>query len=149
MGVLESDAIQEIAAVVVISKLIAATGGADSPYFGFIFYPVLYSGFFLRGRVVTLVTLEACIGAERRSQRDALTGPLTGVSSRRGFESAVERLVSKIEPGAVRCALLLMDVDNFKGVKTRYGHLGGDQFLRSFASEFAGVAGATPIAIAS
>ncbi len=65
----------------------------------------------------------------------ALADPLTGLTNRRGMESAIEfRLAQK------RCfCLLLLDLNGFKTVNDTYGHLAGDQALRQFAAELKGI----------
>src|SRR4051812_34801375 len=59
----------------------------------------------------------------------ARTDPLTGMLNRRGF---AERFGLEIE-GAARTAepfaLLLGDLDNFKSLNDRYGHIAGDEAL--------------------
>ncbi len=66
----------------------------------------------------------------------ALHDPLTGLANRALFDDrlmqAQSRLVRKEEMGAV----LLLDLDDFKGVNDVYGHLIGDQLLVSIAHRF-------------
>ena len=56
--------------------------------------------------------------------------PLTGVADRRGGERSLRRL----RPGD---AVVLLDIDSFKAVNDRHGHLAGDAVLRSFAAAVA------------
>jgi diguanylate cyclase (GGDEF)-like protein len=65
--------------------------------------------------------------AAARSQ--ALEDALTGVASRLGFNEAFQ---SQLESGAA-AALMLLDLDGFKDVNDRLGHLGGDKLLREIA----------------
>lgn len=62
---------------------------------------------------------------------------LTGVNNRRAFEGALLASIEKYEIGtpeiADRPALLLIDVDNFKGANTMLGHHGGDRLLCEIA----------------
>jgi diguanylate cyclase (GGDEF)-like protein len=57
------------------------------------------------------------------------TDPLTGCLNRRGFE---ERIDAELD-GALRsgrtCALVLLDLDNFKTVNDLHGHAAGDELL--------------------
>lgn len=58
----------------------------------------------------------------------ALTDPLTGVVNRRGLERLLKEHAAA--PGRPM-ALILLDMDNFKGVNDTQGHLFGDQVLRT------------------
>lgn len=70
---------------------------------------------------------------ERELQRLATTDMLTGMANRRAFlecaESVYERSRSSSEP----LTLLMLDVDHFKFINDRYGHLEGDRALMAFA----------------
>lgn len=58
---------------------------------------------------------------EALSRRDMLTGVLT----RRAFFDAAGKITQLANPYAV----LMMDIDHFKAINDRYGHLGGDKVL--------------------
>lgn len=58
----------------------------------------------------------------------ALTDPLTGVVNRRGLERLLKEHAAA--PGRPM-ALILLDMDNFKGVNDSQGHLFGDHVLRT------------------
>ena len=60
-------------------------------------------------------------------QFEALHDPLTGMANRRYFDVRLNELTSLERP---RCALLMIDLDNFKPVNDFYGHAAGDQLLR-------------------
>lgn len=62
-----------------------------------------------------------------QSRRD----PLTGVFNRRHMDEVLEREFNSNTSTALTVALL--DLDNFKHINDRYGHLIGDQVLRQFA----------------
>lgn len=63
----------------------------------------------------------------------ALTDPLTGVSNRRAFETAMELGVSGGDRAVDRTGLLLLDLDDFKAANTLFGHTGGDRVLCAVA----------------
>lgn len=65
--------------------------------------------------------------AEEAAMRDALTG----LRNRIAVEGQMER---RIEGGTGFCAAIV-DIDRFKQVNDRYGHVAGDELLRQFASE--------------
>jgi diguanylate cyclase (GGDEF)-like protein len=57
---------------------------------------------------------------------------LTGLSNRRGFESAAEALL-RGRAGHHQLALVLIDLDDFRSINERYGHAGGDNLLLALA----------------
>lgn len=71
--------------------------------------------------------------AHRNMLRHATQDALTGTYNRRYFLEIVEREWSRAKRYEMSCALLLMDVDHFKQVNDRFGHLCGDQLLRRIA----------------
>jgi diguanylate cyclase (GGDEF)-like protein len=70
---------------------------------------------------------------EYRHKTDSLIDPLTGIANRRAFlqdaETQLKRQATEPRPMAV----LLLDLDNFKGINDRFGHLIGDRVLQMFA----------------
>ncbi|WP_250454199.1 GGDEF domain-containing protein [Caballeronia sp. ATUFL_M2_KS44] len=65
--------------------------------------------------------------AQQRLSDAALRDPLTGVWNRAGFESQSMRLIA---PGAT---VLAIDLDHFKQINDRHGHLMGDDVLVALA----------------
>jgi diguanylate cyclase (GGDEF)-like protein len=74
------------------------------------------------------VTREA-MGAQHREE--ALRDPLTGVSNRRGFADEVGRMLALARRNGTWTAMLLIDLDGFKGINDGYGHMAGDRLLRA------------------
>jgi diguanylate cyclase len=68
------------------------------------------------------------------SEQTAALDPLTGLGNRRDFEKRLEskRRVAK------SFSLILIDLNDFKSMNDRYGHLAGDDLLRQFATELRG-----------
>ncbi len=65
--------------------------------------------------------------AERHLRHAAYHDPLTGLANRRRLETVVEELV--LEPESRLLALLYVDLDGFKEVNDRHGHVVGDTVL--------------------
>lgn len=59
---------------------------------------------------------------------------LTGVYNRRYFEDAFRREVLRTQRHGRTLALLMFDIDLFKQINDRYGHLIGDQILKALAA---------------
>jgi diguanylate cyclase len=66
-------------------------------------------------------------------QNQALTDPLTRLRNRRGFEQAVAEITDGRAEHLGGCAVLMADIDHFKRVNDKYGHLIGDQVIRAAA----------------
>lgn len=76
-----------------------------------------------------LKDIDAQVRRERAQQEAANRDPLTGVYNRTAFETAMQGYVEDLsEPGDG--ILILLDIDNFKEVNDRLGHLEGDSALR-------------------
>jgi diguanylate cyclase (GGDEF)-like protein/PAS domain S-box-containing protein len=59
--------------------------------------------------------------------------PLTGLYNRRGLDRQLGQALAHARRHGVPSALLLMDLDGFKQVNDRFGHLRGDRMLRDIA----------------
>jgi diguanylate cyclase (GGDEF)-like protein len=67
--------------------------------------------------------------AER--ERLAAMDGLTGLANRREFDHVLSREVNRSERSQEPLSLVVFDVDHFKAVNDAYGHLRGDEVLRS------------------
>jgi len=65
------------------------------------------------------------------SEKLSASDTLTELANRRTFDS---QLRARIELGKT-FGLIVIDLDDFKGVNDKYGHLAGDDLLRQFAHE--------------
>ena len=66
-------------------------------------------------------------------QRAALEDALTGAGNRRGFELQIRRAFSAAVRYQTPLSIIIVDVDRFKVINDRYGHVAGDQVLRRVA----------------
>jgi diguanylate cyclase len=64
-----------------------------------------------------------------KAQQASLTDGLTGTYNRLAFDTHIQKLVERHAISPISCALLLLDIDNFKQVNDQYGHLVGDRVL--------------------
>ncbi|MCL7750814.1 diguanylate cyclase [Guyparkeria hydrothermalis] len=68
---------------------------------------------------------------EARLQREADRDMLTGLLNRRKGMGRLEELLARAQRSGRRLALIALDVDHFKPVNDRYGHLVGDSVLEA------------------
>lgn len=66
--------------------------------------------------------------------RSIILDGLTQISNRRYFNEFLERELSRARRHARGLALVLLDVDHFKSVNDRFGHLAGDFVLQELAT---------------
>jgi diguanylate cyclase (GGDEF)-like protein len=84
--------------------------------------------------MVTLDSLRQTQTQLSTAQRLVQTDELTGLCNRRGLYMFLERLEEMRLPGTA-LGLLLIDIDRFKQINDRCGHLIGDQVLRAIGEE--------------
>jgi diguanylate cyclase (GGDEF)-like protein len=79
-----------------------------------------------------IVELQGRLVAAREEQRrHADRDGLTGVSSRRRVIEALDSSLSENAAGGTELALAMLDLDDFKPINDRHGHLAGDHVLRT------------------
>jgi len=66
--------------------------------------------------------------------RLVVTDPLTGLPNRRALGEFLDRETDRARRRGHPLAVLLLDIDHFKGINDRLGHLAGDDALRTLAA---------------
>ncbi len=78
--------------------------------------------------------------ARRRAEEEirhlAFHDPLTGLLNRREFERRLQRALQRGREQGTPCALLYLDLDQFKIINDTSGHVAGDELLRQLALLF-------------
>lgn len=88
----------------------------------------------LQAEIMALRTeRDALTVALQHTETLSLTDELTGLPNRRAFVQRLEHELSRCRRTGQPLAMVLLDIDNFKGVNDRYGHYVGDMMLRCYA----------------
>ena len=73
-----------------------------------------------------------------QTQEDSLTDLLTGLPNQRALFQHLTRELARASRLEVEVSLIVMDVDNFKGINDTYGHQVGDAALREVSTVLRG-----------
>jgi diguanylate cyclase (GGDEF)-like protein len=82
--------------------------------------------------VLTVAMTKERLELEQRTK--AQTDPLTGAMNRHGLEAKGTRLVQRHRHDGAPFCLMFLDLDQFKSLNDRFGHLGGDDVLIRFVA---------------
>lgn len=82
-----------------------------------------------QAKAATEALNRALAAANEQLSRMASTDRLTGLWNRRHFEEAVTHEMIKADRYQHPLSMLIFDIDHFKAVNDRYGHLAGDRVL--------------------
>lgn len=70
----------------------------------------------------------------QNARTEALIDPMTQVLNRRGFDALLQKLAADPDLAGKRVSFLMLDIDFFKKVNDRYGHLFGDRVICAIAA---------------
>ncbi len=77
--------------------------------------------------------------ARNELQRLAMSDVLTGLPNRRAIMGALDEAVAAASRNETVLAVLLCDIDHFKSINDRFGHLAGDKVLAAFGGRLGAV----------
>ncbi|MBY6190248.1 sensor domain-containing diguanylate cyclase [Microbulbifer agarilyticus] len=84
------------------------------------------------GALIEMVLLSLALGARvGEIQRHGYVDQLTGLHNRRYFDEQLPREFSFAQRSGTPLALMILDLDHFKGINDRLGHARGDEALRA------------------
>jgi diguanylate cyclase (GGDEF)-like protein len=90
--------------------------------------------FLLIALSVLLIVLRLIRQFRKKTLVIAQTDPLTGLLNRRGFDTRLKELVTRVTKPPF--SVYLYDVDYFKKINDQFGHLQGDKVLKRIVSVF-------------
>ena len=129
--------------IVVIITLIAIAGASTISFFarkifGLEYYsplPIIIPSIVIPSVTWYIVGLLVTISElEKKARHLATHDVLTGVMTRRGFLTKAESLYNIGARNNTSLVSAYLDLDNFKAINDKHGHPGGDEVLKSFAS---------------
>ncbi|MEA2292040.1 MAG: hypothetical protein QOF17_1060 [Solirubrobacteraceae bacterium] len=85
------------------------------------------------GALSTYVDVTERMARETRMRAEADSDPLTGLANRRALERTLASAVERAGRLGREVAVVMLDLDGFKALNDRWGHLAGDAALRSVA----------------
>jgi diguanylate cyclase (GGDEF)-like protein/PAS domain S-box-containing protein len=88
----------------------------------------------LDGIVGSFRTVDQEVAAERELARRACTDELTGLVNRHEALEQITAIAGRVQRHGDATAVLFCDLDNFKEINDTFGHLPGDELLRTVAT---------------
>jgi diguanylate cyclase (GGDEF)-like protein len=73
------------------------------------------------------------MAGEIRAKGEARIDSLTQLGNRRGFDEALGRHINLVQRSGAPLSIVVADLDDFKTINDRFGHLSGDEVLRAAA----------------
>lgn len=97
--------------------------------------------------LVLAITLFTVNRYQRRLEHMATTDPLSGMLNRQAFEFVFRQLVADAGRSGKPLSAILFDIDLFKQVNDRFGHLEGDKVIRAVSALSRGVCRANDVTV--
>lgn len=105
------------------------------PFLGGAFLITGFAGYSSERQRRYLFCQAIAIDEERKKhEKMALHDPLTGLPNRNLFEERMDQALARSKRQDTQFAVMFADIDNFKTINDNYGHLIGDQVLKTIAS---------------
>ncbi len=83
--------------------------------------------------IICLIIFYMVTRAQRKLEKTATTDSLTNTMNRQGFEQIFNRLFDDFSKNNSEHCILLLDIDHFKHINDTYGHLAGDEVIRTLS----------------
>ena len=106
-------------------------------FFGFVAVLVLFNIYVISKRMQLRRTRQQVISTTIQSELvrlQSFTDPLTEVYNRRALEDVARRFIGTAKRQGKPLTFMMLDVDQFKEINTRFGHLMGDFVLAEVAT---------------
>lgn len=88
-------------------------------------------------QVAVATDITADVDLNSAYERMAVTDRLTGLMNRRGLERDMRHELLRLRRYQTPISVVLFDIDHFKAINDRHGHVAGDEVLRQVAATLA------------
>ncbi|MCL2748151.1 MAG: GGDEF domain-containing protein [Oscillospiraceae bacterium] len=123
--------------IVILSPLFASWRTSEYPADLQMQLPLMFVAFSLLGMFAEYIrsrTSQRLLHMFKHYFETANRDQLTGLLNRRAFHDVIHRELARVRRHHIGLQLVMCDVDFFKSINDRFGHHGGDQYLRHIAS---------------
>lgn len=86
------------------------------------------------------ILLEQLETEKTLAHQDSITDSLTGLANRRYFDETFSREFARIQRSGSKLSLIMIDIDYFKKYNDTYGHIVGDECLKTIADRLKTIA---------
>jgi diguanylate cyclase (GGDEF)-like protein len=125
--------------ILFVSEVFLDGAASQAPAFSVVWYAGLIEGFSWQVLLLFVLLrraseqLEDFAEKNRTLTEETQRDPLTGLRNRRGFDDRLHAALGEARRSGGQVALLTLDLDHFKAYNDHFGHLAGDEALRSVA----------------
>jgi diguanylate cyclase (GGDEF)-like protein len=113
--------------------VVARDRNAPLLFFGLIALLILSNTYLFSQRLMLVGARRELVVQLQETERNACTDPLTGLFNRRWLDEVLAREIARAERSGAQLTIMLADLDGFKEINTRLGHIGGDSMLMEVA----------------
>jgi diguanylate cyclase (GGDEF)-like protein len=104
-------------------------GNVPQLFFGLLALLILSNVYLFSQRVQLVRTRRELVHSLQIAERTARTDALTGVFNRRWLDETLLKEIARAERGKTHLTIMMSDVNEFKAINTRVGHVEGDRIL--------------------
>src|SRR5579872_1794049 len=112
-----------------VTATISRQNNVTQLFFGLLTLLILSNVYLFKQRLLLVHTRHELVHQLQIAERTARTDSLTGAFNRRWLDEALLKEIARVERTKGRLTIMMADVDDFKAINTRAGHLEGDHML--------------------
>lgn len=112
-----------------VTASISHQGNVPQLFFGLLALLILSNVYLFTQRLQLVRTRHELVHQLQIAERTARTDALTGVFNRRWLDETLLKEIARAERNKSRLTLMMTDVNDFKAINTRVGHVEGDRIL--------------------